>query len=373
MNNILKAMGALGLLVLLILLWPRSKSRTTAEASRPATNAVAAAGQQVVPRALPRRPRSLPGQPSGQPELQVGFKAELARILGGEVKLPALAPAVVERYLERHQRNAESLLGAFRATQNPDLLKEAAARYPDDPTIQLAVLLHQIFPEQRREWLDRFKQSAPDNSLASYLSAREHFEAKDLSAALADLAEATGRPRLNPYLLESMQSAEELFVAGGQPALLAKAQAMFSAPMGHLAQLKQLSSELVQLGQQYRTANDLASAGAVANMGLMLAARLNGSREGQFIIDKLVGITMENQVWTLFDPSASSHYPGLTVQARQEELARQRDALKNLTKDFPPTLLACSDDEIIAYMDRAKVLGEVEALRWLKSKQPVLP
>ena len=44
-------------------------------------------------------------------------------------------------------------------------------------------------------------------------------------------------------------------------------------------------------------------------------------------------------------------------------------AAMNLTAGFPQTLLACSDDEIIAYLDRTKVLGEVEALRWLKSKQ----
>ncbi len=50
---------------------------------------------------------------------------------------------------------------------------------------------------------------------------------------------------------------------------------------------------------------DPESTGAGANMGLMLAARLNGSREGQFVIDKLVGITIENQVWDLFEPEAS--------------------------------------------------------------------
>jgi len=104
-------------------------------------------------------------------------------------------------------------------------------------------------------------------------------------------------------------------------------------------------------------------------MGMMLAARLNGSREGQFVIDKLVGIAIESQVWSLFDPNANSHYPGLTVQQRQDELARQRDAIKNLTTNFPQLLLGCSAEEITAYLDRVKVLGEVEALRWLRSKQ----
>ena len=369
MKNLYKVIGGLALLALVILLWPRPKSQDKLGSAVALTNAIETAAPPVLARLPALRPRDGLAKRAAQPELQAGTKAELACILGGEVKLPVLDPAVVEKYLERHQRSAESLLGAFRATQNPEFLKEAASRYPEDPAVQMAVLLHNLFPEQRREWLERFKQSAPDNSLAAYLSALDHFRAKDMPTALADLVEATTRPRFNSYALESMQNMEELLVAGGQPPILGKAEAMFSAPMGHLAQLKALSSELVQLGQQYRTAGDLESAGAVANVGLTLAARLNGAREGQFVIDKLVGIAIENQVWDLFDPNASSHYPGLTVQARQEELARQREAIKNLTKDFPPTLLACSNDEITAFLDRVKVLGEVEALRWLKSKQ----
>jgi hypothetical protein len=368
MNNLYKVIGGLALLVLVILLWPRHKLQDTPGSTVPPTNALQTAAPPVLARLPALRPRGGSAKPEGH-EIQAGVKADLARVLGGDVKLPVLDPAVVERYLERHQRSAQSLLGAFRATQNPDFLKEAASRYPQDPMIQLAVLGHNLFPEQRREWLERFKQSAPDNSLAAYLSAQEHFAAKDLPGAVADLVESTKRPHFNPYLLESMQNVQELLVAGGRSPILAEAEAMFSADMGHLAQLKQLSTQLVQLCQQYQTAGDPDSAGAVANMGLMLAARLNGSREGQFIIDKLVGITVENQVWSLFDPNASSHYPGLTVQARRDELARQREAIKNLTTDFPRTLLACSEEEITAYLDRVKVLGEVEALRWLKSKQ----
>jgi hypothetical protein len=370
MKNIYKIIGGLVVLGLFIILWPREPQNPPVPL-KPLKNALKAATPRIPARLPALRPRGEPGKPpEGQFEIQPSVKSDLARVLSGDVKLPALDPAVVERYLERHKRSAQSLLGAYRTTQNLEFLKEAAARYPDDPMIQMAVLRQNLFPEQRREWLERLKRSAPDNSLVAYLSAHERFAAKDFAGALADLGEATKRPQFNPYLLESMQNVQELLVAGGRPPILAGAESMFSADMGHLGRVKQLSTELVQLCQQYQTAGDAESAGAVAYMGLMLAARLNGSREGQFIVDKLVGIAIENQVWSLFDPTANSHYPGVSVQARRDELTRQRDALKSLTADFPPTLLGCSDDEIIAYLDRVKVLGEVEALRWLKSKQP---
>jgi hypothetical protein len=49
------------------------------------------------------------------------------------VNLEQLAP-----YLEAKQRNAESLLAAFRATGDPSVLREAVEKYPDDPRVNFA-------------------------------------------------------------------------------------------------------------------------------------------------------------------------------------------------------------------------------------------
>jgi hypothetical protein len=81
----------------------------------------------------------------------------------------------VEEYLTRNKRSAASLLAAFHALDNTNYLNEAAANFPNDPQLQWTILTRDAFPQERRQWLDRFKASSPDNSLANYLSAADHF------------------------------------------------------------------------------------------------------------------------------------------------------------------------------------------------------
>ena len=90
----------------------------------------------------------------------------------GFEKLPR---AKVEAWLAKHNRDAMSLLAAFRALDDTNYLNEAATNFPNDPQVELAVLAHDEFPADRRKWLDLFKASSPSNSLANYLSAQDYF------------------------------------------------------------------------------------------------------------------------------------------------------------------------------------------------------
>ena len=51
-------------------------------------------------------------------------------------------------------------------------------KYPNDPQVAFeALFAKDLSPEQRRQWLSAFEQSAPDNPLANYLSARDYLKA----------------------------------------------------------------------------------------------------------------------------------------------------------------------------------------------------
>jgi hypothetical protein len=87
-----------------------------------------------------------------------------------------LSLAQLEAYLAENRRSAESLVTAFRLTDDRALLLEAAEKFPRDPRVNFAgwfatLRNRDASPEERRQWLDAFKQSAPDNALANYLSA----------------------------------------------------------------------------------------------------------------------------------------------------------------------------------------------------------
>jgi hypothetical protein len=77
--------------------------------------------------------------------------------------------------LEENRRSAESVLAAFRTTEDQAFLREAVEKYPKDPRVSFAAYFAarnqpDSSPEERRQRLDAFKQSAPDNALADYLS-----------------------------------------------------------------------------------------------------------------------------------------------------------------------------------------------------------
>src|SRR5437667_290884 len=112
------------------------------------------------------------------------------QVLTNQAVPPKLPREEVEKYLERNRRSAASLLAAYGALQDTNYLREAATNFPNDPRVQLSVLRRDVFPEERRKWLDLLKASSPENPLANYLSARDYFKSGQNGLAVNELLEA---------------------------------------------------------------------------------------------------------------------------------------------------------------------------------------
>lgn len=315
------------------------------------------------PPPFPRRIAAL-AEPAPQP----APASNMQQMLRGEAGPPKLSRQDVEGHLAQNGRTAGSLLAAFHASEDAAYLKEAAASFPNDPRIQLAVLMNNTFPEDRRQWLERFKASAPGNSLASYLSAHEYFQSGQFEAGISELLAASNRPGFEPYTFEGMLDMQDLLMAAGKSPTEAKVSAMLGATFPHLAQMRQLSSEMTEMQSQYRTAGDAASFEAITAMGLTLAHRLSGPQGGKCIIDQLVGIAIESQFLKPLDPASAPEFVGKPVQIRLEELAQQKVDMKKLAPLASGYLPGASEAELISYFDRVKLQGEMEALRWLQTK-----
>ena len=106
----------------------------------------------------------------------------------------------VELYLGSNQRSVGSLLAAFRVTADSALLREAVERYPQDAQVNFVASLAALnntesSPEERRQRLDAFKASAPDNALANYLAALDCFRSGQSDRAIEELLAAGGKAR----------------------------------------------------------------------------------------------------------------------------------------------------------------------------------
>jgi hypothetical protein len=100
----------------------------------------------------------------------------LQRLLGENGEGSELPPEVFEQWLASGRTNAADLLAARQAGGGVDYLRRALTNFPNDPRVLFAASALDDGPEARRERLDRFKAAAPDNALADYLSARDHFQ-----------------------------------------------------------------------------------------------------------------------------------------------------------------------------------------------------
>ena len=289
------------------------------------------------------------------------------RLLEGKahVSLEQLAP-----YLEAKQRSAESLIAAFQATRDPAALREAVEKYPGDPRVLFARGFRGDSPEESRQLLEAFKQSAPDNALANYLSARDFFKAGQSDRAVQELSAAASKPQFQDYASDSLQELQEAYRAAGCTTAGACMAAAYLMPAENYAPLRGLANNLADLAAFYRQAGDESSAQAALQMGVALGRQVGEPSGGKPTCVDLLGIEIERRMLSGMDPASPCDSSGLTVQDRLNELARLRELITEVGGDvgyWVPQVL--SEQDQISFFDRMKAAGELEALRWAQTRR----
>lgn len=289
----------------------------------------------------------------------------LARMLKDGQQL-TLSPAQLTQYLQENRRSAEALLVASRLTNDLALLRQAAQTFPEDPYVQLELAIRGATPEERRKALEAFRQTEPDNALGDYLSALDHFRQGRPDAAVQDLLASKDRSYLGDHSLEMLQSSEDVFLSAGYSAAEAKAAAMLKLQRVQAAPLVELSKKIADLQNQYVRHGDRVSSEAVREIGLQLGQKIQN--ESQFVIDDLTGMAIERRFLNQLPPTSSYGETGQTVGARLAALDAQREQIKQASGaiDLLPTL---GESEAVSYLDRLKLYGELEALRWLEQRR----
>jgi hypothetical protein len=340
---------------------------------------VMSSGQGRKPRLpAPQMPVTATPAPEVQPS-ELEQTNAFARLLNNDGKPPELSRAQVEAYVAENRRSAESLLAAFRLTHDRALLQEAAEKYPNEPKVHYAGWFsayrnENSSPEERRQWLRAFKQSAPENALANYLSAQDHFKSGETDQAVEELIAASGKPRFQSYEAEAVQNLEEAYLSAGYSAVESKAAAAYSDASFQSAppysELKRLAESLAELSKGYRLAGDEASSQAVLQMGLELGQRVEQSSGGSsFVTQNGTGVRIQRILFGSMDVNVPYGEAGQTVQDQLNALTQRGKSWSGLWKQAEPTLRAMSDQDLITYFDRMKTFGEVAALRWLVNRQ----
>lgn len=292
----------------------------------------------------------------------------------GQPKIPR---EKVEEWLAKHNRDAMSLLAAFRALNDTNYLNEAATNFPNNPQVELAVLAHDEFPQDRRKWLDLFKNSSPSNSLANYLSAQDYFKNGNPDAAISELSAASDKSQFDSYATETLLDSEELYSASGKSPKEVATDGMADMAgenMPQLATFKRLAQGIGNLEQQYATSGDANSAVNLAQMGMNLGNQLESGDSGKYLINQMVGIADENIVLSKLDPNTSYDFldgqtPAQVLQQLKDQRASERELIGNFSAAYP----LMTPDEMTSYAERSKIYGEIPAMQWLVQQHPPNP
>lgn len=291
----------------------------------------------------------------------------IARLLK-EGDAPKLTRQQIDSYVVENRRSAGSLLAAFRLSGDKAFLQEAEGKFPNDARVAFAAVFKSDSAAERRQWLDNFKQSAPDNALANYLSALDYFKSGQGDQAVPELLAASGKSNLRDYSMDFVQNAEEAYRAAGYSEAEAKAIAGIQHLQPQLAELKQLGQNLGELANSYRQAGDEASAQAALQIGVNLGQRLEQASSQGSLVQDLVGVAIERQILGAMDPASSYGGAGQMVQDRLNELAQRREDIHALARQLTAALPAMSDQDLASFFEREKVFGGEAAGRWVQSK-----
>jgi RNA polymerase sigma factor (sigma-70 family) len=293
----------------------------------------------------------------------------LIRLLNGE-DTPRLTAEQIGPYLEENHRDATSLLAAYRTSQDPALLQEAMDKFPNDPQVAFeAVFKRDITPEERRRWLEAFKSSAPENGLANYLSAAEHFKSGQTDQAVQDLMAASAKS-FQDYTGERSQADEEAYRSAGYSEVETRMAATMGLLLPQLSEMKQTGLKMIDLAKSYRDAGDPASAQAALDLAITMGQHFDGStgKAGMPLITQLVGLAIQRMALTTMDPASPYGSAGQTVQDRLNQLAGQVSTIKEGARDFDRVQRQMSPQDCIAYVDRTRKFGEENAMKWLMNK-----
>jgi hypothetical protein len=292
----------------------------------------------------------------------------------GQPKIPR---EKVEEWLAKHNRNAMSLLAAFRALNDTNYLNEAATNFPNNPQVELAVLAHDEFPQDRRKWLDLFKASSPSNSLANYLSAQDYFKNGNPDAAVQELTAASGKSQFDSFQTESRLDEEDLYLSSGYSQLESSKESMTGISredLPELATYKQLAMGIGDLQKQYLVAGDANSAANLGQIGFAFGSQIESGDSGKYLINQLVGMSVEANSLSKLDQNTSYDFlGGETPKQVLQEIKQQKAFYRQLGESIDAVYPDLSESELISFHQREKIYGEPAAMQWVIQQHPPNP
>ena len=277
--------------------------------------------------------------------------------------VPKLNQLEVEAFLKNQGRSTTNLLAASRILKDLSYAREAAKLDPKDPAAQLELALRGETPEEKSAALAAFREAAPGNSLGDYLAAHQAFASGDIGAAGAALIQSLDNPLFADYTQKIVAGSEQAFLDAGYEPQPAAVLAMLSIEWAQGQPIREASESLIQLQTELIRMADFDAVEPTVIIGLTLGQRLQ--EQGPYMIDRLLGISIERRFLQQLDPLTLAGPGGQAAGERLETLQTDLLEIGSLASAFPEKFDSADDAIQSQYIAKLKSEGELAAMRWL--------
>ncbi len=287
------------------------------------------------------------------------------RNLGAKLSQEITA-ATLEQWLASKKGDSRSLAEAQAIagllTNNPNLIRQAIEADPKNPhLLYIAATLSSFTKEERLAFSERFFRQDTQNGLAAYIYAAQLFKTGDSKKGIEILSSSQDRARIDAFAAQTQLLMDDAYIAAGCSPGKAKILSVFSLGIPYYSDLQSLAGSINDLSKTLPP-DEAADLRALAtSMGM----RLNDQSSSVTFIDHLIGLKLEEKTLAGLPNNAPSPYEGLTVEQARQAITNEREELRKVIEQAPLEVIMSSDPELVdRYLDRIRLMGELEATKW---------
>lgn len=262
--------------------------------------------------------------------------------------------------------HAEALVIVGMITGDPTLIRQGLKEDPSNAHLLfIGSTIGSIPPEERAESSSRLAELNPDNALAAMLHARHLLRTGQSEAGIQAFMDAADRPEMSDFRSQTQALAEDAYIGAGLTPDAAKIKSAMGWKLDHLHDLKELTNSLDDFRDSMAPEEFAGLRAKSASLGM----RLGQSTKTSAFVDRVVGISMELDSLNGLSDNEASPYEGMTVAEAKKSIQAERQELREVSKIAGDMWDTFTDrpELMVRYVDRMRMMGEIEALKWLES------
>lgn len=357
MKGIISHLLAFVLGVVVVILWSHTVTRDDSEKANQTQSGTSR--MMSVVRSVERSGvRSKSIRPDHRPSMERDISKAISR---------ADLDAWVESKKGHSRFHAEAMVIAGLLTHDTDLIRRGIQSDPENGHLLFVGATLPDFPDEERLAMSkRLREADPDNALSSYICAAYISEAGETGAAIQILKGAAGQPKIDDYRMVTQLMTEDALIAAGLSPDAAKIRSFFEMRAGYVSDLRTLVASLKGIEGSLIPED----ASELRSMTALMGQRLRDSSKSGTIIDSLSGMALEEETLKGLPDDAPSPYDGLTVREARESIAAERESVARIVHSMPDIqeILSTRPGLAARYIEYSRVMGELEAVKWLANE-----